>query len=207
MIRKEDIYNVIPKDVLLEIFENFELDIKDGIHGFYHWSRVIDNGLYIAKNNNANKNIIIAFGIFHDIKRENDDEDPEHGYRGGLLIEKYKNKINLNENELKKTIEACSGHTNILHHSDLDISTCWDADRLDLYRVGVYPNAEYLNNEFSKKENVIRERSILALDEEIPMWAYHILKEVIEPMLKQKELNIFLNNKDFKKNNKIKLER
>jgi len=36
MITKEDIYNIIPKETLTEIFKDFELDLDEGIHGFSH---------------------------------------------------------------------------------------------------------------------------------------------------------------------------
>ncbi len=181
--RKEEIYDVIPRDVLSEIFEGFELDIEDGIHGFSHWSRVIDNGMFLAEENGANKKVLIAFGLFHDVKRENDNEDPEHGYRGGLLIDEYRDRINLTSEEVDKVIEACSGHTDELHDDDLDIGTCWDSDRLDLYRVGVYPDPDYLNNEFAMEDHVIEERSELAEYEEMSPWAHEIVDDLIAPMI------------------------
>lgn len=200
-IDKDNIYNVIPKKVLIDIFEDFDLELEDGIHGLYHWARVIENGVEIANHNNANKNIVIAFGFFHDCQRENDGEDPEHGFRGGEFMEKYRGKINLTDEEFDKVKIACSGHTNVLHHNDIDISTCWDADRLDLFRVGVYPEPEYLNNEISKDESFIEQRSELAEYEERPQWATELIEDVYSL-----EVTNFLQNLTNKKLNiKIKI--
>lgn len=186
-LKKEDVYKVIPKDVIAELFEDFELDIEEGVHGFSHWARVIDNGMFLSEENGANKNVLIAFGLFHDVKRENDRDDPDHGFRGGQLLKKYKDRVNLTEEEIEKVIEACSGHTDEMHHEDLDIGTCWDSDRLDLYRVGIYPEPEYLNNEYAMQEEVIEMRSERAEWEEMSPWACDIFDEIIQPMLNRKE--------------------
>lgn len=200
-INKEKIYSVIPKEVLHDIFEDFDLEIEDGIHGLYHWARVIENGLEIANHNNANTKIIVAFGFFHDCQRENDGEDPEHGFRGGEFMEQYRGKINLTDEEFDKVKIACSGHTDTLHHDDIDISTCWDSDRLDLYRVGIYPEPEYLNNKISKNELFIKQRSELAEYEERPEWS----KELIEDVYSLKVTNFLKKITNNKKNINIKI--
>ena len=40
--------------------------------------------------------------------------------------------------------EACARHTDGLTDGDVTIQTCWDADRLDLGRVGKTPNPRRL---------------------------------------------------------------
>jgi len=37
---------------------------------------------------------------------------------------------------------ACEGHTYKGYHDDVTIQTCWDADRLDLGRVGITPDPD-----------------------------------------------------------------
>lgn len=177
MITKEDIYKVIPKKILKQIIKEYELDIYKGIHGIDHWSRVLINGLKIAENNNANKNIIIAFSFFHDVRRVRECGDPEHGLRGAKYIQTFKYKINLNKEELEKTMIACEGHSSIIHHEDIDIATCWDADRLDLYRVGVKPDSEFLNTEFAQDKNNIcdaTKRSWLVRED----WVINLLNDL-----------------------------
>lgn len=157
MITKMDVYKVIPKPVLKKIIHHFELNIDNSLHGIDHWARVLSNGIDIAENNGANKNVIIAFSFFHDIRRQHEAGDPEHGLRGAKYLQAFKYKINLTKEELNKAMKACAGHTDILHHEDIDIASCWDADRLDLYRVGVKPDPHYLNSDYAKKEETIKQ--------------------------------------------------
>jgi len=45
---------------------------------------------------------------------------------------------------------AMAGHSQGQIHDDPTIQTCWDADRLDLGRVGTKPKAKYLSIEGAK---------------------------------------------------------
>jgi uncharacterized protein len=45
---------------------------------------------------------------------------------------------------------ACSWHAHGHLSDDPTIGTCWDADRLDLGRVGVYPAAQYMSTAFGR---------------------------------------------------------
>ena len=55
------------------------------------------------------------------------------------------------DNDFQLLLEACEGHTKNTHHYDLFVGTCWDADRLDLGRVGIEPEVEYLNTSEAKR--------------------------------------------------------
>ena len=46
--------------------------------------------------------------------------------------------------------EAIRLHTSGLTTNDPTIGTCWDADRLDICRVGMTPNAQYMSTEVGK---------------------------------------------------------
>ena len=37
------------------------------------------------------------------------------------------------------------------HHDDATIGTCWDADRLDIERAGVIPNAKFMSTDFGRE--------------------------------------------------------
>ena len=41
-------------------------------------------------------------------------------------------------------MRACEGHSSGRTVEDITVCTCWDADRLDLGRVGIQPKAQYL---------------------------------------------------------------
>jgi uncharacterized protein len=46
--------------------------------------------------------------------------------------------------ELELLALACEGHSRGDLHHDVTIATCWDADRLDLGRVGIRPQPSRL---------------------------------------------------------------
>ncbi len=64
----------------------FRLD-WDGIHGASHWSRVRHNGLLLAEHTGANTRVVEYFAFIHDMGRENDRYDPEHGSRAAAIAE------------------------------------------------------------------------------------------------------------------------
>jgi len=71
--------------------------------------------------------------------------------RGAELALTYLSGTNLiNEQELDLLYYACAHHTDKKHTNNLAIACCWDADRLDLGRVGVKINHDFLNTELSK---------------------------------------------------------
>ncbi len=48
--------------------------------------------------------------------------------------------MDLTEPELDLLQEACRGHSEGWTEADITVMTCWDADRLDLGRVGIIPD-------------------------------------------------------------------
>ena len=50
---------------------------------------------------------------------------------------------------------ACAGHTHEKTHADITIQTCWDADRLDLGRVGIRPDPTYLGTTAARRPDTI----------------------------------------------------
>jgi len=77
----------------------------------------------------------------------NDFEDLEHGKRGALLAEEFYSagRLPITEEQLQLLMFSCSHHTDTIHHHDITVRCCWDADRLDLTRIGVLPDPEMLN--------------------------------------------------------------
>lgn len=57
----------------------------EGYHGVYHWARVYENGHRLATALDADPEVVRLFALFHDARRFNEDNDPEHGKRGGDL--------------------------------------------------------------------------------------------------------------------------
>ena len=61
----------------------------------------------------------------------------------------------LSDREFQLLHRACAGHTHERYHPDVTVQTCWDADRLDLGRVGITPSPAYLNTEVAKRPETI----------------------------------------------------
>jgi uncharacterized protein len=136
----------------------------NGIHGFAHWCRVREIGLRLADQNGADRKVIEYFAFFHDNQRHNDSIDPLHGQRASNLIrEKFVPQLALTPDEIKLLCKACQGHTYGGSRAQLTIATCWDADRLDLMRVGTMPDKRYLCTPQAKQDEIINwavERSL-----------------------------------------------
>ena len=121
------------------------------IHGPSHWTRVKENGLAVAKFSGANARVVALFALFHDSCRESDGWDPGHGQRGAELARQLRSeKFDIPDEEFELLSYACQWHTDQKFHDDATIGTCWDADRLDLGRVGAVPDAAYLNTSAAK---------------------------------------------------------
>jgi len=135
-------------------------------HGPSHWMRVRNNGLILADQTGANKKVVELFSIFHDSKRENENTDHGHGARGAKLAQEYFDKglINCSVEELELVIRACQGHTGGTNPNDITIATCWDADRLDLPRVGIKVDPNLLCTEEAKEPSFIKYCSERAIE-------------------------------------------
>lgn len=122
------------------------------VHGLGHWKRVEKNGLVLAEKTGANVEVVKLFAVFHDSKRVNDDDDPGHGARGSAFAKALRGeKYELDDAAFALLEYACIWHTNQQFTNDVTIGTCWDADRLDLGRVGIIPQEDYMSTAFGKE--------------------------------------------------------
>ncbi len=139
----------------------------DGIHGLSHWARVMEYGTKLAELNNANLKVVQLFALFHDSRRVSDGQDPEHGLRGAEFAASLQGALfSLDRDDFELLRFACMYHTDGLVDADITVQTCWDSDRLDLGRVGIIPNPDYLCTESAKRKEIIdwaNERSAMRL--------------------------------------------
>ncbi|MCB1209951.1 MAG: hypothetical protein KDK97_11515 [Verrucomicrobiales bacterium] len=119
------------------------------VHGPDHWRRVERNACILAARTGANINVVRLFALFHDSRRLNDGHDPDHGRRGADFATSVRGKwFDLPDDDFALLQYACIWHTDGHHHKDPTIGTCWDADRLDLGRVGMIPDPAYMSTPF-----------------------------------------------------------
>lgn len=129
----------------------FPLSIKS-IHGPDHWRRVERNGLFLAQYEPVDVTVVRLFALFHDSQRKNDHRDPEHGARGAqLAVDLHGRYFRLSNSQMTLLLTACGHHTAQTHHDDPTIGACWDADRLDLKRVMIEPDPDYLNTKTAQQ--------------------------------------------------------
>ncbi|HEY6000837.1 MAG TPA: hypothetical protein VI078_16240 [bacterium] len=129
----------------------------DGTHGLAHWERVRENGLWLAARTGARADVVELFAYFHDACRANEHTDPGHGARGGALARSVAGSaFGIDAAGLELLVAACRDHTVGQAHADPTIATCWDADRLDLGRIGTMPRAERLCTTTARDPEVIR---------------------------------------------------
>ena len=146
---------------LIKILRKESLLFESPIHGLTHWQTVERNGLYLAQFSGADTKVVAYFAYFHDCMRENEGADPKHGPRGAEFAKAHQNILGLTKEQLDKLCLACSSQT-FGHSSNCPtISTCWDADRLDLGRIGIIPNSKYLFNAEAKRIADYGDRKIL----------------------------------------------
>lgn len=123
----------------------FRLDWQ-GIHGVPHWARVRHNGLLLANETGADHLVVELFALLHDCQRMDDEADPDHGRRAAeFAMTLQGTHFRLADDQLETLHVAIAQHSDGLLHADPTIQTCWDADRLDLGRVGIQPDPRYLS--------------------------------------------------------------
>jgi uncharacterized protein len=107
------------------IKSQFKLDWH-GVHGANHWARVLHHGKNIGQIRKADLLVVELFGFLHDSCRWDDYRDPK---------------------QLDTLCYALKHHSGGEVSSNKTIQTCWDADRLDLGRVGIFPSPQFLSQE------------------------------------------------------------
>jgi uncharacterized protein len=122
------------------------------VHGPAHWRRVERNGLVLAERTGADVDVVRLFALFHDSQRENDGTDAGHGARGAEYAKSLRDTAyDLSDDQFEVLHFACVWHTDRQHHKDPTIGTCWDADRLDLGRVGIIPHTKFMSTDFGRE--------------------------------------------------------
>ena len=118
---------------------SYQMDIK-GFQGYAHWMRVLYNGRLLAKAKGANSKVVELFCLLHDTQCLNENRDPEHGSRASEFAKTlHGNWFDADDYETELLVEALSYHSDGYVEGDTTVQVCWDADRLDVGRVGIKP--------------------------------------------------------------------
>lgn len=111
------------------------------VHGIRHWKAVTQTALLLADLiDEADVGVALLFGLLHDSQRTNENEDPDHGPFAADLMQQLRREgvITISDERADKLAEAMSLHDAGGVSDDPTIGVCWDADRLQLQRLG-YP--------------------------------------------------------------------
>lgn len=108
---------------------------EGGSHEFSHTERVYNLALKIAKEENADVDVIKAAALLHDIARSKEDnkECKCHAEEGAKMAEKILKELNFPEEKISKVVYAIKIHrhsTNITPETK-EAAIIQDADRLD----------------------------------------------------------------------------
>lgn len=140
-----------------------------GIHGAPHWARVMENGRALATITGADIDVVDLFSVFHDSRRRNESIDRGHGRRGGDFARDLRGSaFDLDERRLALLELACAEHTAGKTAADLTVQVCWDADRLDLLRVGTRPRPQLLCTDAARTQDILEWANGRASRREVP---------------------------------------
>ena len=140
--KKMEDWNIYIETLREYAMEHTKLGIYS-IHGIGHWDRVADKAESLM-NKDVDMLVVKAFAYIHDVEREDEDEDPYHGARAAWLVDKIRSTVLrfLNDKQIEQLKKACKLHTSKWKTEDATVNACFDADRLDLGRVGITPNPD-----------------------------------------------------------------
>lgn len=130
--------------------------MKSSLHGESHWLHVTQVGHELAEQTpDCDLAVIFLFGLLHDSKRVSDGRDPEHGERASKFACQLHQQdcLPLDNGQLDMLMFACHEHDNGKTSDDPTIGICWDADRLNLWRVGHVPKPKFMSTEPAKQHS------------------------------------------------------
>jgi uncharacterized protein len=118
--------------------------------------RVLYNGRLLADMENANTRVVELFCMLHDSQRRNERRDPSHGRRAARYAKSLRGVwFDLSDKEMELLTEALKYHSDGYTEADITVQVCWDADRLDLGRVGIKPAPHRLCTASAKSEDIL----------------------------------------------------
>ena len=125
-------------------------------HGVEHWRRVAQNGGALAHSTpGADPEVVDAFAALHDSQRQSEYADPLHGDRAAALLARMDGLDHLTRAQRIVLTIALVGHDKGQTSDDPTIGCCWDADRLDLPRLGITPNPDLMSTDAGREQAAV----------------------------------------------------
>jgi len=135
--------------------------VQSRIHGLDHWFRVWQNAKMLhLEEPDVDLEVVALYALFHDSMRLNDGDDERHGLHGYKLWERFCQMRHLGRHmsiyQRETLFEACLEHNKGYTTTDPTIAVCWDSDRLDLNRKGIWPDNQYLSTAAARRLTMTR---------------------------------------------------
>lgn len=143
----------IVRKALAAVRPQFCLAWRHGTHGVPHWSRVWFHGRRLALVMGLDPAVLAWFAYLHDSRRFDEHRDPEHGARAAdFALQLHRERVitELARPDLERLCEAMRLHSDGHTEGDPVLQACWDADRLDLTRVGIEPDPGLLCTAYAR---------------------------------------------------------
>jgi uncharacterized protein len=127
---------------------------KSPVHGERHWLAVAAAGLDLCELTPAADPVVVfLFGLLHDCRRITETAaDDDHGRRAAQLARQLvrDGALGLDDARLDLLSRACREHTAARTTANPTLGACFDADRLNLWRVAVAPSPRLLSTTAAK---------------------------------------------------------
>jgi len=139
------------------ILSTFDSAALGEYHGFDHWQRVGLHGCAVARSLGIDPLIPHIFALVHDSQRWDEGVDPNHGRRAADFIASTREDLFgfLSDDQVRLLAKACEVHSDGTVERELVLQACLDADRLDLWRVGIEPSPGLLATALAKSPQTI----------------------------------------------------
>ena len=141
-----------------------------GVHGVLHWARVCRTGWNLARSTGADMDVVEVFALLHDVCRISEELCLQHGALSAEMIFGLGAEWNrfLSKKQVDQILFAVRYHTDGKFAPDSTVAACWDADRLDIGRVGEKVNPSFLFSDAAKE--VLKNGNPRGTDSEVIDW-------------------------------------
>lgn len=159
MITTMSFATVVPDlEALVDACSSGAALVESDTHGERHWRAVARVGAeLVAVDPEPDSDVLFLFALLHDARRELETRDPEHGPRAAVLAADLRERglFQLDDDRFARLDEACRLHDTGAVSDDPTIGACYDADRINLTRLGFTIDHALLSRPVSRDDAFI----------------------------------------------------